>query len=247
VTGRETFQLATKTLRRNPLRSALTLVGITIGGNTINNWGGTGENTLAASAIIFRPAYSSGAFLNWRVTGVISGNKITNSAHGGIRLTRTKDAVVENNIITGMRCGRKSDRNRGADGIKDTNESTGSLIRNNRISDHVNSVDCPLSDGPSGDTYTGIYCDVGPTNGLIEGNEIYNIDASSSGTGSGGVGSEGIFIESRCHDWIVRNNIVHHIGTYGIRNGSPSTGDPNRTKIVNNTIGYIRDRAICCG
>jgi putative ABC transport system permease protein len=31
VTGRETFQLATKTLRRNPLRSALTLVGITIG------------------------------------------------------------------------------------------------------------------------------------------------------------------------------------------------------------------------
>jgi putative ABC transport system permease protein len=31
VTSRETFQLATKTLRRNPLRSALTLVGITIG------------------------------------------------------------------------------------------------------------------------------------------------------------------------------------------------------------------------
>jgi len=31
VTVRETFQLATKTLRRNPLRSALTLVGITIG------------------------------------------------------------------------------------------------------------------------------------------------------------------------------------------------------------------------
>ena len=31
MTGRETFQLATKTLRRNPLRSALTLVGITIG------------------------------------------------------------------------------------------------------------------------------------------------------------------------------------------------------------------------
>ena len=31
MTSRETFQLATKTLRRNPLRSALTLVGITIG------------------------------------------------------------------------------------------------------------------------------------------------------------------------------------------------------------------------
>ena len=31
MTGRESFQLATKTLRRNPLRSALTLVGITIG------------------------------------------------------------------------------------------------------------------------------------------------------------------------------------------------------------------------
>ncbi len=31
MTHRETFELATKTLRRNPLRSALTLVGITIG------------------------------------------------------------------------------------------------------------------------------------------------------------------------------------------------------------------------
>ena len=143
-----------------------------------------------------------------------------------------------------MRCGRKSDGNRGADGIKDTDESTGSLIRNNRIGDHVDSADCLLSDGPAGDTYTGIYCDVGPTNGLIEGNEVYNIDGKTTGTGSGGVGSEGIFIESRCHDWVVRRNLVHHIGTYGIRNGSPSTGDPNRTIIVNNTIAYIRDRAI---
>jgi parallel beta-helix repeat protein len=220
------------------------IVGITITGNTINNWGGTGENTLASAAIIFRPAYSGGAYLNWHVTGTISGNKITNSAHGGIRLTRTKDAVVENNIIIGMRCGRKSDGNRGADGIKDTNESAGSEIRNNRISDHANSADCPLSDGPTGDMYTGIYCDVGPTKGLVEGNEIYNIDAVFTGTGSGGVGSAGIFIESRCHDWIVNRNVVHHIGTYGIRNGSPSTGDPNRTRIMNNTIAYIRDRAI---
>jgi putative ABC transport system permease protein len=31
MTGRETFRLATRTLQRNPLRSALTLVGITIG------------------------------------------------------------------------------------------------------------------------------------------------------------------------------------------------------------------------
>jgi parallel beta-helix repeat protein len=220
------------------------VVGITISGNTIKNWGGTGENTLASSAIVFRPAFSGGAYLKWNVTGTISNNTITNSAHGGIRLTHTKNAIVENNIITGMRCGRKSDGNRGADGIKDTNNSIGSQIRNNRISDHVDSANCPLSDGPTGDTYTGIYCDVGPTNGVIEGNEVYNIDAQTNGTGSGGVGSEGIFVESKCHDWIVRRNVVHHIGTYGIRNGSPSTGDANRTIIVNNTISYIRDRAI---
>ena len=48
MTSRETFQLATKTLRRNPLRSALTLVGITIGVAAVVTMAAVGNGARAA-------------------------------------------------------------------------------------------------------------------------------------------------------------------------------------------------------
>jgi len=53
VTHRETFELATKTLRRNPLRSALTLVGITIGvGAVVTMVANNGELVVNGTATV---------------------------------------------------------------------------------------------------------------------------------------------------------------------------------------------------
>jgi hypothetical protein len=215
------------------------MVGITVENVTVTNWGGTQRENYFA-AIIFRPSWGTG-FNNFNVTGTIRNNILTNNVYESIRLTKTKNALVENNIITGARCGRKPDTNRGATGIKDSQRSIGTIARGNIIRDFEPSTDCPISDGPSTGTWAGIYCDTGPTWGMVEMNDIFNIDQAGTFPKTE---TAAVFIESLCHDWTVRNNVIHHIGKYGIRNGSGSTGNPDRTIILNNTIAYIAGTAV---
>jgi hypothetical protein len=187
---------------------------------------------------MLRPSYNNG-FSNLYVKNtVISDNVFAYNATESIHLTKTINTIVERNTIQNSLCGRGSDDTAIATAIKDSQGSVGTIIRNNIIRDHQMSEDCLLPNQGHA-TYAGIYCDTGPTRGEISGNVIFNIDkgrASNTNPRAIGVSSQGIIIESRCHDWSIRHNIVYNIGQYGLRQGSRNTGDPNRTIWANNTV-----------
>jgi parallel beta-helix repeat protein len=214
--------------------------------NTFRNWGGSGENTKGAAAVILRPAYTK-LLNNFRVkNSVISDNIFANNAHEAIHLTRTGNITIEHNLIQYMQCGRKPDGRVGATGIKDSQESVGSIIRHNIVHNHQRSEDCPLPN-QGNTTYAAIHCDTGSNRGDVIGNVVYNIDKDhpeNTNPRATGVGSIGIFIESRCHDWQVHGNLVYNVGTHGLRNGSSSTSDPNRTVWTNNTVYGIGRSAL---
>ena len=177
---------------------------------------------------------------------MISDNTFTNVAHEAIRLTQTMNITIEHNTIQYMQCGRTLDGRAGATGIKDAQNSVGTIIHKNIVHDHQRSEDCllPQQGEP---TYAGIYCDTGPTEGEITGNVVYNIDKDhpeNTNPRAIGVTSVGILIESRCHDWRVDGNMVYNIGSHGLRNGSNRTGDPNRTEWTNNTVYGISRAAL---
>jgi hypothetical protein len=222
------------------------ITGHRITQNTFRYWGGTGENTKGAAAVMLRPSWGKG-FNNFFVKdSVIGENTFAYNAMESIHLTKTANIVVERNSIQYSQCGRGTDNTAGATGIKDSQGSVGTIIRNNIIRDHQMSADCLLPDQGHA-TYAGIYCDTGPTGGEIGGNVIYNIDKgqiSNTNSRAKGVSSQGIIIESRCHDWRVHDNIVYNVGTYGLRNGSGNTGDPNRTIWANNTVFGIGRTAL---
>ncbi len=223
------------------------ITGHQVSKNTFRYWGGSGENTKAAAAVALRPSWSGSSYNNLSVKNSrISDNLFEYNAFAAIHLWKTKNIVVERNTIQYTKCGRQSDGTVGATGIKDGEFSVGNIIRNNIIHDHQDVADCLLPNQGFA-IYAGIYCDVGSTNGQVIGNVVYNIDKGESentnprATGSNSIG---IFIESRCHDWLVHRNVVYNIGTYGLRNGSNRTADPNRTEWTNNTVYSISRTAL---
>jgi hypothetical protein len=214
--------------------------------NIFRRWGGTGENTKGAAAVMLRPSWRKG-FNNFFVkNSVITDNVFEYNAHEAIRLTQTANITIEHNKVQYMQCGRTNDGRAGATGIKDSQRSVGTIIRNNIVHDHQRSEDCLLPN-QGGATYSGIYCDTGPTQGEITANVVYNIDKGirdNANPRAKGGSSNGIFIESLCHDWRVHGNVVYNIGIYGLRNGSIRTGDPNRTAWTNNTVFGISRTAL---
>jgi hypothetical protein len=222
------------------------ITGHQIAHNTFRYWGGTGENTNGAAAVNLRPSFSK-RFNNLYVTNsMISNNVFEYNAHEAIRLTKTRNITVGHNNIRHVRCGRKSDGRAGATGIKDSQDSVGNVIQNNIVHDHQRSEDCLLPNQGFA-TYAGIYCDTGPTGGQVTGNTVYNIDQGVRGNrnpSATGLGSVGIYLESRCQDWRVHGNLVYNIGRFGLRNGSRSTGAANRNSWTNNTVYGVGTTAL---
>jgi hypothetical protein len=126
------------------------------------------------------------------------------------------------------------------------------VVRGNRVGAFQPSSACPLQPGKNSKTgkqsrpvYVGIYCDVNSQKGLIVDNVVFDIDAGRTSPAPHDNGSSmGIFIESRCEDWKVTNNLIYNIGTYGFRNGSKGTGSADRTEFTNNTVYGIAGHAI---
>ena len=182
----------------------------------------------------------------------ISDNVFDNCAHGGVLLTHTKNVTVANNHMTHFRCGSYNDGRVGVQAIKIAQSSLGTVVRGNRIGAFQPSSACPLQPGKNSKTgkqsrpvYVGIYCDVNSQKGLIVDNVVFDIDAGRTSPAPHDNGSSmGIFIESRCEDWKVTNNLIYNIGTYGFRNGSKGTGSADRTEFTNNTVYGIAGHAI---
>ncbi|ETW98847.1 MAG: hypothetical protein ETSY1_17135 [Candidatus Entotheonella factor] len=190
---------------------------------------------------------------NYYVTdSTIADNIFDNCAHGGVLLSHTKKVTVANNDMTHFRCGRYNDGRVGVQAIKVGLSSLDTVIRGNRVGAFQPSSACPLQPGKHPKTgklarpvYVGIYCDVGSVKGLVADNVVFDIDAGRSRPAPNRNGSSaGIFIESRCTDWNVTNNLIYNIGTYGFRNGSKSTGSADRTKFTNNTVYGVAGHAI---
>lgn len=190
---------------------------------------------------------------NYYVTdSTIADNVFDNCAHGGVLLVHTKNVTVANNQMTHFRCGQFSDGRIGVQAIKVALSSLDTVVRGNRIGAFQPSSTCSLQ--PAGNpktgkqsrpVYVGIYCDVGSEKGLVADNVVFDIDAGQARPAPDDNGSStGIFIESRCRDWKIHNNLIYNIGTYGFRNGSKSTGSADRTEFTNNTVYGIAGNAI---
>ncbi len=190
---------------------------------------------------------------NYYVTdSTIANNVFDNCAHGGVLLSHTKSVTVANNHMTNFRCGRYNDGRIGVQAIKIALSSVDAEIRGNRVGAFQPSAACPLQPKKNPRTgkqsrpvYVGIYCDVGSQKGVIADNVVFDIDAERSRPAPNRNGSSaGIFVESRCRDWQVTNNLIYNIGTYGFRNGSKATGSADRTVFTNNTVYGIAGHAI---
>ncbi len=227
------------------------VVGATITANTCDDWGGTPTGDPEADKDTFEnqscfrffgvesPAGSKTGF---SVTGTISNNTITNSAHQAIRINFGLNVIVENNIITGMRCSNFDDNRVGIQAIKDSDDGVGTIIRNNFIDDIDDGACAALISASTTEVIvSAIYCDTGPTNGQIYNNEISNVAYPKAATTDH---VAAFFIESRCTGWTVKNNVVTRIGRWGLRLGSASTGNPTGVKIYNNTFTAIDDMCI---
>ncbi len=182
----------------------------------------------------------------------VSNNVFDNCAHGGIALKHTKNITLANNRMVNFRCGRYRDGRIGVQAVKIEFSSLDTEVRGNHIGHFQPSSQCSWQPGRNPKTgkvgrskYVAIYCDVGPHRGLVADNVIFDIDSGRSASAPNHQGSAiGIFIESRCADWKIRNNLIYNIGRHAFRNGSRSTGYADRTEFSHNTVYNIAGDAL---
>ena len=207
------------------------VTGITISKNTFRNWGGTGLNTQGAS-----PVEASGTEIgDHRVAVVISDNLFEESAFEAIRVSYSFDSLIERNMIRGNRCGLYPDGRRGSAGVKIADDGRGDIIRDNIVEQF--NADCTGVPAGSGGSFRGLYCDTGPKFGTFERNIVRDIP-------SGAEDVIAIEVESRCEDWVVKNNLIHDIGSGGQAINLSGAGPPHRTQIINNTIANVAGEGV---
>jgi parallel beta-helix repeat protein len=215
------------------------MVGIKITGITCSNWGGTGVTTLQAACIRTTsddPTYTISLSL---LDSTFTGNRFSS-----IRLSYSKNTVVEGNTIRNQKCGLASEGYAHWAAIKIGGDSTGMTVRNNRIENFQTYADCIADIAPPNTTamiMAAIYCDTGGNSGTIDQNTISTLNYPNTFPFGDSVG---IFLESRCSNWTVSKNVIYNVGHKGIRNGSSGTGDPNNNTYINNTFANIGFRGI---
>lgn len=240
-------------------------------GNTFKNWGG---DTTAATVGRGRwPLSVNGGFCvnriavgqpargcTWRVfNAIVQGNTFDNNRMRSMQILHADNTVVENNTFLNNRCGRDSDTATNTVGIHilDSSESgttmaNGTIIRQNLFHDFQTYAACDVPNVPgSFDTTVAIWCDVGPINGLVERNLIYNLNSGNATCGP--PCTDGILIEVGCRDWTVRNNVVHHVGYTGIAQRTtndrfnPTNWPTAVNNFYNNTVAFAADRHFAMG
>jgi Right handed beta helix region len=218
-------------------------VGIQILNNTFKNWGGTEaqEDTAPTkpAALLITGGWDPPVGTYLPNGTVVRGNRFDGNRLTSIKITSTKNTLVENNEITNGTCGRDSDGAVNALGIKiatgTNNMETGTLIRNNQIHDFAPWSACGLTSVPgTWPSMVGIWADVGPINGVIESNQIWNLDQGNPGMSSPAIG---IHIEYDCHGWTVKNNVIYNSGSEGMRHNPTTAGAVNSW--FNNTVYNI--------
>jgi hypothetical protein len=239
--------ITAKPARSVPVRSS---VGIVLTGNTISCWGGTdqggsnhdGNNVYGTSAInvighVFAPSDPE----YWRVyiTATISNNVISQAKGAGINTDHNDHSVIENNTITGSRCGVGApDAYRVENGIVLGADGKNNTYRRNSIHDFQSEADCyaAIFNRPEGYNLTGagIYCDASDFHDTVEENSIYSISAANSTLGLSRI--YGLFWESRCNNAILQHNLIHDI--FSDNGGGIDLGATNCAANEGNTVIY---------
>jgi hypothetical protein len=181
--------------------------------NTLKNWGQSIAGTYNVT----------GLNINNVTDMVVRGNVFDGNARESISVNQSTNLLVENNEFKNQKCGLNSDGDIYTVGIRMlySNGVGGYMIRNNTFHDFQTSANCPLTTAGN-KIVVGIHADVGPINGTVTGNHIWNVQHI------------GIHIEQDCYNWLVTNNVIHDISLDGIRHNPTSNGPANT--YVNNTI-----------
>jgi hypothetical protein len=209
--------------------------------NTFRNWG-TG-NTRGDRYFQFVGVRIEGGWAPPLGSKTISGTVVKANTFDGIRglgmeITAVKHTIIENNEFKNLACSTQNDGGgRTAvitDGVHEISGTydwvSNTLYKHNTFHDYQPPRACPFTQ--SSGSYTemaAVHCDVGPNNGILDSNVIWNLD-------SGNAGNEAIafFVEDGCHSWTVKNNLVHDVGRTAGRNQPNKPGTVN--KWFNNTF-----------
>jgi len=226
--------------------------GIQLLNNTVRNWGGSAAQASSAmerGAIGLAGGYCYPCSPARQVRGaIVRGNTVQDSRQTGIFLQHASDTLIENNTIFGIKSGMDADTGLQTLGIYISDAgpggSSGTIIRGNTIRDFElrtssNSTGITHTSGAY-DTEAAIWCDVGPTNGLVENNTIYNINYSAvrpQDYNRNEMESQGVFIEADCTGWTTQKNVIYNIGGAGVRQRARSFTGSN--SYLNNTIFNI--------
>jgi parallel beta-helix repeat protein len=147
----------------------------------------------------------------------VENNDIAGSQGMGIFVGGSQDVKVTGNNIRDVRCMKGASNYTTSQGVKVGQGSKRVIVTNNTV------------EGMQGcRTAAAFYCDTGGTDGVFERNRVRKV-----GNASGD--AIGVYVESRCHNWDVTDNIIYDVQT-GVRNGAPGTSDPNNTLIEGNLI-----------
>ncbi len=215
-------------------------VGIQILNNTFLNWGRDAGGT-DASYSDYTTVNIGGGYgppnNNYLPNGtVVRGNVFDGSRHIALSMGSTKYSLVEDNEFVRLKCGTQNagDGSRALvwTAIKVVSGTTGvgigDVYRGNIFHDYDLVAD--LTQGVGGYTeMSAIHPDVGPAQGTIDDNVMYDIDASNVH-----VAAIMIFVEQDCHGWTVRRNTVANVGVSGVRHNPGSVGAVNQ--YLNNTF-----------
>jgi hypothetical protein len=219
------------------------ITNITVQNTTCANWALNTTYNQGRSPGCFH-SYGDSATARTVTNFIVRNNTITNYRGFGVNLGRCVDCLVEQNTINTMRCNRRSNGATHAIGIRleGTGASGGeegqrAILRNNTIHDSTTTATCVADvTPPGGHVIAGVYCDTGPEFAEIIQNYIYNI-----GQGSAANEYRGLFIEARCDDFTIRNNVLRDVGGTAIVSGN-ATNNTQRLTVRHNTLARTGDR-----
>jgi len=223
------FALFIKALTRD-------VVGILLVGNTFQNHAAITTDSPQALTIS-----GTGVSPGVRVTATVRSNTLTGNRGISIAIAANLNSLFELNEISNFKCGEVTSAVARAQGIKERTaggspiivESSGTILRRNRVHDSQSGNDC-LADYPNPPFTSvdiqGIYCDAGPANGLWEYNYVYNI--AQVATSMAGANIRSIWTESRCDNYVVQHNVSAHTRGSGLRVGN----NADNATFRNNTV-----------
>jgi hypothetical protein len=206
------------------------VTGIKVLHNTVKNWGGSqAQRGSSAVDITSVSLQGSGELIQFNVFDGVS--------HYAIETGGSNNSTIDSNEFKNQGCGHNSDGEFTENAIHMTDNVDGhgagvfsNTISNNTFHDFQGPASCTI--GTLSDL-AAIHIDVGPINGTISGNLVYNLPTIGNGN------SVGIWVEYDAQGWTVTNNIVHDIGGTAFLNLNTPTISGRINTFTHNTTYNI--------